>query len=194
MRGALSCAIAALSFVSPAAFAATPAYDFQASEPVKDKPTVALASDRAYVYLRSAAAIPIYLVREPEGADLAAYDRFRAAALAEAREKYAKKLAAYAGLVPSTYASGGKCWNGRLIKTGNKWLRWAFVEAAVPAMRAEPALKFDYEHLKVTKGTNRAKVVIARKLLTIAYQVLRDQRDYECRDALERRSNLSRLS
>ncbi|MCW6535625.1 hypothetical protein [Sphingomonas lycopersici] len=95
MRGALSCAIAALSLVSPAAFAATPAYDFQASEPVKDKPTVALASDRAYVYLRSAAAIPIYLVREPEGADLAAYDRFRAAALAEAREKYAKKLAAY---------------------------------------------------------------------------------------------------
>jgi len=110
------------------------------------------------------------------------------------RFRSAKKLAAYAGLVPSTYASGGKCWNGRLIKTGNKWLRWAFVEAAVPAMRAEPALKFDYEHLKVTKGTNRAKVVIARKLLTIAYQVLRDQRDYECRDALERRSNLSRLS
>ncbi|WP_216365588.1 IS110 family transposase [Sphingobium sp. SA916] len=111
------------------------------------------------------------------------------------RFRSAKKLAAYAGLVPSTYASGGKCWNGRIIKAGNKWLRWAFVEASIPAMRAEPALKFDYERLKATKGANRAKVIVGRKLLTIAYQVLRDQRDYERRDALvERPSNSSRLS
>lgn len=110
------------------------------------------------------------------------------------RFRSAKKLAAYAGLVPSTYASGGKCWNGRIIKAGNKWLRWAFVEASIPAMRAEPALKFDYERLKATKGANRAKVVVARKLLTIAYQMLRDQRDYERRDALERPSDPSRLS
>lgn len=110
------------------------------------------------------------------------------------RFRSAKKLAAYAGLVPSTYASGGKCWNGRIIKAGNKWLRWAFVEAVIPAIRAEPALKFDYERLKATKGANRAKVVLARKLLTIAYQMLRDQRDYERRDALERPSNSSRLS
>ena len=61
-------------------------------------------------------------------------------------------------------------------------------------MRGEPALKLDYERLKATKGANRAKVVVARKLMTIAYQVLRDQRDYERRDALERPSNLSRLS
>ncbi|UXC92730.1 IS110 family transposase [Sphingobium sp. RSMS] len=110
------------------------------------------------------------------------------------RFRSAKKLAAYAGLVPSTYASGGKCWNGRIIKAGNKWLRWAFVEASIPAMRAEPALKFEYERLKATKGANRAKVVVARKLLTIAYQMLRDQRDYERRDALERPSDPSRLS
>jgi transposase len=110
------------------------------------------------------------------------------------RFRSAKKLAAYAGLVPSTYASGGKCWNGRIIKAGNKWLRWAFVEAATPAMRAEPALKFEYERLKATKGANRAKVVVARKLLTIAYQMLRDQRDYARRDAMERPPSSSRLS
>jgi transposase len=110
------------------------------------------------------------------------------------RFRSAKNLAAYAGLVPSTYASGGKCWNGRIIKAGNTWLRWAFVEAAIPALRAEPALKFDYERLKAAKGANRAKVAVARKLLTIAYQMLRDQRDYERRDALERPSASSRLS
>lgn len=110
------------------------------------------------------------------------------------RFRSAKKLAAYAGIVPSTYASGGKCWNGRIIKAGNKWLRWAFVEAVVPAMRAEPALKFDYERLKAAKGANRAKGVVARKLLTIAFQMLRDKRDYERRDAMGQLSTSSRLS
>lgn len=31
-----------------------------------------------------------------------------------------KKLAAYAGLVPSTYSSGGKTYHGRTVKQGNK--------------------------------------------------------------------------
>lgn len=110
------------------------------------------------------------------------------------RFRSAKKLAAYAGLVPSTYSSGGKTFHGRIIKAGNKWLRWAFVEAVSPAIAADPALKFDYERLKATKGANRAKVAVARKLLTIAYQVLRDKRDYERRDALVPSSTESRLS
>lgn len=110
------------------------------------------------------------------------------------RFRSAAKLASYAGLVPSTYSSGGKTFHGRIIKAGNKWLRWAFVEAVAPAVAADPVLKFDYERLKATKGTNRAKVAVARKLLTIAYQVLRDQRDYERRDPCMRSSNESRLS
>jgi len=34
-----------------------------------------------------------------------------------------KKLCVYAGLLPSTHASGGKVFHGRITKTGNKWLR-----------------------------------------------------------------------
>jgi len=34
------------------------------------------------------------------------------------------KLCAYAGLVPSTYSSGGKTYHGSIIKQGNKYLRW----------------------------------------------------------------------
>jgi transposase len=48
------------------------------------------------------------------------------------RFRSAKKLAAYAGLVPSTYSSGGKTYHGKIIKQGNKWLGWAFVEAVAP--------------------------------------------------------------
>jgi transposase len=46
-----------------------------------------------------------------------------------------EKLCAYAGLVPSVHASGGKVFHGRLPKQGNKWLRWAMVEAVRPAVK-----------------------------------------------------------
>ena len=42
----------------------------------------------------------------------------------------AAKLAAYAGVVPTTHASGGRVFNGRLLWQCNKWLRWALVEAS----------------------------------------------------------------
>ncbi|MDX0409143.1 IS110 family transposase [Sinorhizobium medicae] len=107
-----------------------------------------------------------------------------------ARFRNPKKLAAYAGLVPSTYSSGGK-----IIKQGNKWLRWAFVEAVTPAIVSNAQLRAQYEQLKF-RGVNKARVAIARKLLTIAFQILRDQRAYEPRDtrATEGASTISRLS
>ncbi|SCB40364.1 transposase, partial [Rhizobium lusitanum] len=106
-----------------------------------------------------------------------------------------KKLAAYAGLVPSTYSSGGKTFHGKIIKQGNKWLRWAFVEAVSPAIATDAQLRTQYDHLKI-KGTNKARVAIARKLLTIAFQILRDQRAYEPRgtSTTEGASTISRLS
>jgi transposase len=106
-----------------------------------------------------------------------------------------KKLAAYAGLVPSTYSSGGKTWHGKIIRQGNKWLRWAFVEAVAPAIVSDPQLRAQYEHLKI-RGVNKARVAIARKLLTIAFQILRDQRAYEPRGEriTEGASTISRLS
>ena len=107
-----------------------------------------------------------------------------------------KKLAAYAGLVPSTYSSGGKTFHGKIIKQGNKWLRWAFVEAVTPAIASDAQLRTQYEHLKI-RGTNKARVAMARKLLTIAFQILRDQRPYERRGANNEEgtsSTISRLS
>lgn len=111
-----------------------------------------------------------------------------------ARFHSSAKLAAYAGLVPSTYASGGKTWHGRITKQGNKWLRWAFVEAVTPAVASDPDLKLYYERLKTSKGANRAKVATARRLLTIAFQLLRDGRSYERRGTRLEGAPISRLS
>jgi len=78
-----------------------------------------------------------------------------------------RKLCAYAGLVPSTYASGGKVFHGRITKTGNKWLRWALIEAVLPVARSDADLHADYERLKIRRDANAAKVATARRLLTI---------------------------
>ena len=55
-----------------------------------------------------------------------------------------KKFASYTGLVPSTYASGKRITHGRLTKEGNKWLRWALIEAVSPAIRRSPYLRAYY--------------------------------------------------
>jgi transposase len=89
-----------------------------------------------------------------------------------------KKLHAYAGLVPSTYASGGRTFHGRIIKYGNKYLRWAMVEAVWPAISKDVDLSQYYQRLARRKGANPAKVATARRLLTIVYRVLSENREY----------------
>jgi transposase len=39
-------------------------------------------------------------------------------------------------------------------------------------------LKIDYERIKARKGANKARVAIAHRLLTVAWHVLREHRDY----------------
>ena len=92
------------------------------------------------------------------------------------------KLCAYAGLVPTTYASGGKVRHGRLIPTCNRWLRWAFVEAAWIAQRTSPYCESYYMRIKARKGTNSAATALARRLCEISWHCLMDNRPYEERN------------
>jgi transposase len=89
-----------------------------------------------------------------------------------------QKLHAYAGLVPSTYSSGGKSWHGRITKAGNRYLRWAMVEAVWPARRSDASINRFFQEHEAKIGTNKAKVATARRLLTIVYRLLKEQRDY----------------
>jgi transposase len=90
-----------------------------------------------------------------------------------------EKLCAYAGLIPSTFASGGKVFHGRLTHQGNKYLRWAVVEAVWPAIRTDLSLRMYYQKMKQRKGTNPAKVATARRLLVIIYRILTQNRPYQ---------------
>jgi transposase len=98
-----------------------------------------------------------------------------------------KNLLSYTGLVPGRDRSGERDYPQPIHRQGDKLLRWALVEAAVPATRADAALRALYDRLKQRRGSvagpNVAKVAVARKLAAIVYRLLREQRSYEPRDA-----------
>lgn len=90
----------------------------------------------------------------------------------------AAHLHAYAGVIPSTHSSGDRTHHGKIVRAGNRWLRWAVVEAVWPAIRADFDLRRFYERLARNKGPNKAKVATARRLLTIIYKVWKEGRNY----------------
>jgi transposase len=89
-----------------------------------------------------------------------------------------KKLHGYAGLVPSTHSSGGRTFHGRIIRGGNKYLRWAMVEAVWPALQKDVQLNAYYHRIAKRKGANPAKVATAGRLLSIVYKVLKEDSEY----------------
>jgi transposase len=99
-----------------------------------------------------------------------------------------RKLAAYAGLVPSTYASGGKTFHGHLLPFTNKWLRWALVEAAWVAIRHSPYCRNFYESRKRRKSAHTAAIALARRLSEIIWHVWHEERVYEERPFSQKRN------
>ncbi len=89
-----------------------------------------------------------------------------------------KKLYSYAGLVPSVRQSGNKVITGKITKEGNRLLRWVLVQCAFVAVRNDEKFKNFYERIKQRKGSQKAIIATARKLLTVIYAVLRDKKPY----------------
>lgn len=89
----------------------------------------------------------------------------------------AGKLCSYAGLVPSTYSSGNRTYQGKITKQGNKWLRWAMVEAAQKAPQNDLWLRGFYQRIS-KNGKKIARVAVARKLLEIIYRIWKEEKPY----------------
>jgi len=95
------------------------------------------------------------------------------------RFRSAKQLCAYAGLVPSTHASGNTCFHRHITKQGSRWLRWILIEAAIHAVKRPGVLRRFYFRVERKKGGQIAKVATARKLLEWIYHILKDGRTYQ---------------
>ncbi|MCA1963472.1 MAG: transposase, partial [Prosthecobacter sp.] len=81
---------------------------------------------------------------------------------------------------PSTSSSGGKTYNGKLMKHCNKWLRWAFVEAAWVAMGCDSYFGDLYKKKRALgKKANTAILCVARRMARITWQLLTQGRDYQ---------------
>jgi transposase len=92
------------------------------------------------------------------------------------------QLCAYAGLIPTTSSSGDKTYHGRLVPGCNKWLRWAFVEAAWVAIGCSAYFGGLYrQHRTRGKKANTTIMIVARRMCHIAFRILKEQRAYEPR-------------
>ena len=56
---------------------------------------------------------------------------------------------------------------------GRRLVRWAALEAIV-RYHGGPRLRDDFHRIAERRGTNKARVAVARKLLTLVYYGLRD--------------------
>lgn len=84
-----------------------------------------------------------------------------------------KQLCSWAGLTPKHRESDAKVRRGPITKQGSPLVRWAAIEA-ISKYRGGPKLKSDYARLAERRGRFKARIAVARKLLTLVYYGLRD--------------------
>ncbi len=99
------------------------------------------------------------------------------------RFAYAERLASYAGTTPRVISSGDKTRYGRLRPDVNRYLKWAFAEAAnsvaVNHTRCpQRHVSQLYKRLRARKGHAKAIGAIARHLAEAAYHVLNRKETY----------------
>jgi transposase len=88
------------------------------------------------------------------------------------------KAASYLGLVPSVKQSASKCYNGSITKAGASQVRWLLVQAAQCVGRHPGPLGAFFRKLERRKNRNVAVVATARKMVTIAWHMLKNKEPY----------------
>lgn len=95
------------------------------------------------------------------------------------RFKAAGNFASYARCVDSAHTSNGKKKGAGNTKNGNKYLAWAFVEAAVYAMRFNAEAKRFYDRKKAKTNNVVAIKALAHKLARACYHMLKEGRPFD---------------
>lgn len=96
----------------------------------------------------------------------------------------AEQLASYAGTVPRVSSSGGKTHYGKTRPDVNRYLKWAYIEAANCVSLSKRyndrrhAVQL-LERIKSKKGYPKAAVAVARHLAEATYHMLRKNEPYK---------------
>ena len=89
------------------------------------------------------------------------------------------RLASYFGIVPRVRNSNQTVHHGRITKQGSRVGRKTLVQCTLIAIRWSPYLKKHYEAIKARRGSGKAIIAVARKLLGIIYKTLRNKWMFE---------------
>ena len=95
------------------------------------------------------------------------------------RFERSRQVSGYLGLDPKMNSSASRMRIGAISKQGSSTTRWLLVEAGQTAARKDPELRRFYQRLKFRRGSQIAKVAVARRLAVRLYWMLREQVDYE---------------
>jgi len=90
-----------------------------------------------------------------------------------------KKLQSYFGIVPRVHQSNKTLRTGRITKEGSKLGRTTLVQCTLIAIRYSAYLNSFYQRLKMKKGSGKAIIATARKLLGIIYLTLKNDWVFE---------------
>ncbi len=102
-------------------------------------------------------------------------------------------VASYLGLVPSTRQSGDHCYHGPITKRGRSHARWVLIQAAQHLSRTHGPLGAFFRRLARRKNYCVAVVAAARKMVTIAFLMLKNNEPYRYASPLPTRAKLGRL-
>jgi hypothetical protein len=86
--------------------------------------------------------------------------------------------AAYVGLVPSTRQSGDHCYHGHITKRGRSQTRGLLTQSAQHAARHPGPIGAFFRRLAKRKNRSVAITAVARKLVTIAFLMLKNNEPY----------------
>jgi len=91
----------------------------------------------------------------------------------------AKRVASYAGLVPTTFQSADRSRQGHITRCGSAELRSMLCEAAQHARRTANPLRPFFTRVFFKRGYRMAIVAVAHRLCRILYAILRDGAEFE---------------
>ena len=94
------------------------------------------------------------------------------------RFRRSRQVSSYLGLDPRLNCSADRMRMGSISKQGSSTTRWLLVEAGQTAARKDAELRRLYQRLKFRRGSQIAKVAVARRLAVRLYWMLRRQVDY----------------
>lgn len=94
-----------------------------------------------------------------------------------------RKLVGYSGLAPTVRQSGERTEYGAISREGRRELRAVWVQiahlVAIDKKKASQPLRTWFNRVAKKRGRKTALVALARRLLVIAYQLLKTENDYD---------------